>query len=112
MCIRDRSKVEEYILDNLIVYDNKNGEEVPKDINTNAILATNLTKDDFKNRQILKVIFVQPFVGSGKLQVNVSFNTNGKKNVWLDEKPLSLIDSRGTFSRLNDNVIKTFWLGG
>ena len=106
------SKVEEYILDNLIVYDNKNGEEVPKDTNTNAILATNLTKNDFKKRNILKVIFVQPFVGSGKLQVNVSFNTNGKKNVWLDEKPLSLIDSRGTFSRLNDNVIKTFWLGG
>ena len=107
-------KVKEFILKELITYDNNNGKAVEANKNTNAILATNLSKNDFKNRNILNNIFIEPFVGSGKIKIGIRFNTYSNKNTWLDAKAKSLTDKRGIFSQLpsSGDVFKVFWLSG
>ena len=103
-----------FVLDNFIIYDHHNGKKIAdnsKD-NRNKILATNLSKDDFKNRKILETVIAEPFVGSGKFRIFIKFNTYSFRNKWLDQKPKSINDDRGTFVQLENDAAKVFWLAG
>ena len=106
--------VKELIEENYIIYENENGRAVQSNDknNRNKFIATNLSKEDFKKRNILDTVIMEPFVGSGKLKLFVKFNTFPQQNKWLETKSKSLSDDRGLFSQLEDNAIKIFWLGG
>lgn len=108
-------EIEKYFYDNLILYENNNGTQIKNNVNLNAVLATNLSKEDFRNNNIIQSFFATPHVASGKIEINLVINTNPYgNNSWLEDKDKTITDRRGTFSQLKtDNVIyQKIWLQG
>lgn len=122
--LTNNSEIKDFFINNLIQFENNNDGsnniKIEQDSNTNAILATNLSRQDFLDNNIIQNFVATPFVGSGKIKIEITFDTSGnlinneQRNIWLNNKKKSLTDSRGSFEQLEINkyVTKTFWLGG
>lgn len=119
MNLLSSNEMKKYFLDNLVTYENNNGQKINENKGLNSILATNLSQKDFNN--IIKYFQADVFVGSGKVKVTIALDTSGGldsnndfQNVWLSNKQKSLSDTKGSFSqtKISKMEFKTFWISG